>query len=151
MLKQQARTIAALLYAADLSVTLATLPGSPGGNSDGQNNSDSDTSTSDALDGVTVADLDRDVRQELKIPDSVQGAIVTDVAQDSNSAEAGLLKGDVIEQINRQPVTDSDSAVKLCKEAKGDQILVKVWRRNGDMAGTRFLSVDNTKKEAKPK
>jgi hypothetical protein len=48
-------------------------------------------------------------------------------------------------------VTDSNSAVKLCKQAKGDQILVKVWRRNGDMAGTRFLSVDNTKKESKPK
>jgi serine protease Do len=98
-----------------------------------------------------VADLDHDVRQELKIPDSVQGAIVTDVAQDSNSAEAGLQKGDVIVEINRQPVNDSDSAVKLCKAAKGDQILVKVWRRNGDMAGTRFLSVDNTKKETKPK
>jgi len=135
----------------NISVTLAALPGSAGGNSDEQNNTDSDTSTTDALDGVTVADLDHDVRQELKIPDSVQGAIVTDVAQDSNSAEAGLQKGDVIVQINRQPVNDSDSAVKLCKQAKGDQILLKVWRRNGDMAGTRFLSVDNTKKETKPK
>ena len=57
----------------------ANLPGSGGGNSDEQNNSDSDTSNTDALDGVTVADLDRDTRQELKIPDSVQGAIVTDV------------------------------------------------------------------------
>jgi serine protease Do len=135
----------------NISLTLAALPGSPGGKSDDQAGSDSDTSTTDALNGVTVADLDRDVRQELKIPDSVQGAIVTDVAQDSNSADAGLQKGDVIVQINRQPVTDSNSAVKLCKQAKGDQILVKVWRRNGDMAGTRFLSVDNTKKESKPK
>jgi serine protease Do len=131
-----------------LSVTLAALPGQGGSESD-QSNPDTDTSTTDALDGVTVADLDRDVRQELKIPDSVQGAVVTDVAQDSNSADAGLQKGDVIVQINRQPVSDSDSAVKLCKEAKGDQILVKVWRRNGDMAGTRFLSVDNTKREKK--
>jgi len=135
----------------NISVTLAALPASPGDNSDEQTGSDSDNSTTDALDGVTVADLDRDVRQELKIPDSVQGAIVTDVAQDSNSADAGLQKGDVIVQINRQPVNDSDSAVKLCKQAKGDQILVKVWRRNGDMAGTRFLSVDNTKKDTKPK
>jgi serine protease Do len=135
----------------NLSVTLAALPGQGGKNSDEQNNSDSDSSTTDALDGVTVADVDRDVRQELKIPDSVQGALVTDVAKDSNSAEAGLQRGDVIVQINRQPVNDSESAVKLCKQAKGDQILVKVWRRNGDMGGTRFLSVDNTKKEAMPK
>jgi len=91
--------------------------------------------------------LDHDTRQELKIPDSVQGAIVTDVDQDSNSADAGLQKGDVIVDINRQPVSDADTAVKLCKQAKGDQILVKIWRRNGDMAGTRYLSVDNTKKK----
>lgn len=135
----------------NFSVTLAALPGLPGGSSDEQNNSDVDTSTTDALDGVTVADLDQDVRQELKIPATVQGAIVTDVAEDSNSADAGLQKGDVIVQINRHPVTDSDSAVKLSKEARGGQILVQVWRRDGDMAGTRFLSVDNTKKDTKPK
>ncbi len=135
----------------NISVTLATLPGLGGGNDSQQNSSDADNSTADALDGVTVTDLDRDVRQELKIPDSVQGAIVTDVDQDSSAANDGLQKGDVIVEINRHPVSDADSAVKLCKQAKGVQILVKVWRRNGDMAGTRFLSVDNTKKEAKPK
>jgi serine protease Do len=135
----------------NISVTLAALPGQGGGEADDQNSPGVDNSKTDALDGVTVADLNRDVRQELKIPDSVQGAVVTDVAQDSNSADAGLQKGDVIVQINRQPVNDSDSAVKLCKQAKGDQILVKIWRRNGDMAGTRFLSVDNTKRETKSK
>ena len=100
---------------------------------------------------MTVADLDHDVRQELKIPDSVQGAVVSDVDQDSNSADAGLQKGDVMLEINRQPVTDADSAVKLCKQAKGDRILLKIWRRNGDMAGTSYLSVDNTKRDTKQK
>jgi serine protease Do len=131
----------------NFTVTLAELPGQPGDNSDDQNNSDTDTSKADALDGVTVADLDHDVRQELRIPDSVQGAIVTDVDQDSNSADAGLQKGDVIVEINRHPVSDADDAVNLCKQAKGDQILVKIWRRSGDMGGTRYLSVDNTKKK----
>ena len=102
-------------------------------------------------DGVTVADLDRDTRQELKIPDNLQGAIVTDLDPDSHSAEAGLQKGDIIVQINRQPVTDADSAIKLGDQAKGDQILLKVWRRNGDLGGTLYLSVDNTKRESKQK
>ena len=131
----------------NLTIMLAELPNQGGSDSDSQNGSDMDSSKTDALDGVTVADLDHDTRQELKIPDSVQGAIVTDVDQDSNSADAGLQKGDVIVDINRQPVSDADTAVKLCKQAKGDQILVKIWRRNGDMAGTRYLSVDNTKKK----
>jgi serine protease Do len=134
----------------EISVTLAALPGQ-GGNEDDQNSSGVDNSTTDSLDGVTVADLDQNVRQELKIPDSLQGAVVTDVDQDSNAADAGLQKGDVIVQINRQPVKDSDSAVNLCKQAKGDQILLKIWRRSGDMAGTRYLSVDNTKRASKVK
>jgi serine protease Do len=136
----------------NFTVALATLPGQPGGNSEDQNNSDTDTSKTDALDGVTVDNLDQDARQQLKIPDSVQGAIVSDVDQDSNSADAGLQKGDVIVEINRHPVSDADSAINLCKQAKGDQILLKIWRRGGGgMAGTRFLSVDNTKKDAKQK
>jgi serine protease Do len=135
----------------DFAVTLAQLPGQPGDNSGGQSGSDTDSSKTDALNGVTMANLDQDLRQELKIPDGVQGAIVTDVDQDSNSADAGLQKGDVIVEINRHPVSDADSAVNLCKQAKGDQILVKIWQRNGDLGGTRFLSVDNTKKDTKPK
>ena len=127
------------------------MPGQPGDNSDDQNGSNADNSTTDALDGVTVDNLDHDTRQELQIPDSVQGAVVTDVDQYSNSAEAGLQKGDVIVEIDRHPVTDADSAINLCKQARGDQILVKIWRRNGDMGGTRYLSVDNTKKDTKPK
>ena len=135
----------------NLTVTLAPLPGENGDSSSGQNGSDADNSKTDALDGVTVDNLDHDARQELKIPDSVQGAIVTDVDQDSNSADAGLQKGDVIVEINRHPVTDADSAINLCKQAKSDRILLKIWRRNGDQAGTSYLSVDNTKRDTKPK
>ena len=56
------------------------------------------------------------------------------------------MRGDIIVEVNHQPVADAADAVRLCKAAKGDQILVKVWRRNGDFAGTLFLNVDNTKR-----
>jgi serine protease Do len=131
----------------NVTVALAELPDQRGSGVGETGGSDSDTAKTDALDGVTVADLDRDARQELKIPDNVKGAIVTDVDQDSNSAEAGLQKGDVIVEINRQPVAGADSAIKLGNDAKGDQILLKIWRRNGDLGGTQYLSVDNTKKK----
>ncbi len=67
--------------------------------------------------------------------------------QDSNSAEAGLQPGDVIVEINRQPVNNAREAVQLCTQAKGNNILLKVWRRSGDFAGTTYLSVDNTKSQ----
>ena len=99
----------------------------------------------DALNGVSVGDLDSDTRSELQIPDDVQGVIVTDIDQDSHAAEVGLQKGDVIVSIDHHPVASADDAVKLCNNAKGNYILLKVWRKEGEIAGTRYISVDNSK------
>jgi serine protease Do len=134
-----------------LNVTLGELPKEIAGNSGGPGGSDTDNSKTDALDGVTVSDLDKDTRQQLRIPDYVQGALVDEVAADSHSADAGMRKNDVIVEINRQSVTDAENAVKLCEQATGDQILVKVWRRSGERGGTHYLSVDNTKTDSKTK
>jgi serine protease Do len=128
-----------------ITVALAELPVKMLQNQNDRNNSDSGSSMADALDGVTVQDLNQGIRQQLKVPGDIQGALVTNVDQDSNSAEAGLQRGDVIMEINRQPVNNADDAVKLCRQAKSGQILLKIWQRNGDFAGTHFLSVDNTK------
>ncbi len=129
----------------NFTVKLAELPGQIGQSGNGRNRSPGNTNT-DALDGVTVSDLDPQTRQELRIPDNVYGALVTEVGPDSNSAGAGLQQGDVIVEINRQPVKDAEGAVKLCTQAKGDRILLRVWRRAGNFSGLTYLSVDNTTK-----
>jgi serine protease Do len=100
----------------------------------------------DALDGVTVDDLGPDARQQLQIPDTVKGAVVTQVNQDSNAFDAGLQENDVLVEINHHPVANAKDAVNLCVQAKTRRILVKVWRPAGaGFGGTLFLSVDNTK------
>jgi serine protease Do len=99
----------------------------------------------DALAGVAVADLEPEVRRQLGMPPGAQGALVSNVEPASNSADAGLQYGDVIMEIDRQPVSNSSDAVKLGRQARGDQILLKIWRRQGDLAGTCYLSVANTK------
>ena len=121
-----------------INVILSERPGETSQNAPQENQTD-------ALDGVTVADLDSDLRSELQIPDEVQGAIVTDVVQDSHAAEAGLQKGDVIIAVDHHSVSDADQVVKMCNEAKGKFILLKVWRKQGDFSGTSYISVDNTK------
>ena len=132
-----------------LEVTLGELPKQ--GGASGAEPSDADALKSDALEGVMVSDLDRNARQQLRIPEYIQGALVEEVEADSNAAAAGLQKGDVLVEINRQPVGDASSAVERCQQARGDQILLKIWRRNGERSGTRFLSVDNTKQESSAK
>ena len=106
------------------------------------------TGKADMLDGVTVAEpeMDAQLRQQLQVPLALKGAIVTEVGQDSNAAEAGLRPYDLITEINREPASNSDDAVRLCKASRSGQILVKVWRRFGDTAAIRFVSVDNTKR-----
>jgi serine protease Do len=96
----------------------------------------------DALDGVTVQDLTPRIRRQLRAVPDLAGALVTDVDSGSNSYEAGLHGGDVIIEVNRQPVANAEDAVRLCKAAASEQIIVKVWRPTG----TRFLNVNNAKR-----
>jgi serine protease Do len=104
-------------------------------------------SKTDALDGVEVTDLDAQARREADVPSKVRGALVTKVDEDSNAAEAGLRTGDVIIEINRQPVRSADDAVALSEKGKGERILLRVWRGGEGGGGMLFLSVDNTKRK----
>ncbi len=131
----------------DFTVTLAELQGPIRQNNKDQNNQPGNPNT-DALDGVTVSDLDLQTRQALRIPDNIHGALVTEVGPESNSADAGLQQGDVVVEVNRQPVKDAEEAVKLCTQARGDRILLRIWRRSGDLSGMTYLSVDNATKPA---
>jgi serine protease Do len=131
--------------ATTLTIKLSELPVEAGQNNDLQ---PAPVSTRpDALDGVSVADLDPEARQALKPPASLHGAMVTEVSPNSNAYEAGLHRGDVILEINRQPVRDAETAVKLCEQAKGKGILLRVWRREGSLDGTQWVTVDNTRRE----
>ena len=95
----------------------------------------------DALDGVEVGEITRDLRQQFNIPRNVEGAIVTSVEEDSNSAKAGLRQGDVILEINHEPVHDADEAVELSKKASGNLVLLRVWRGGGSF----YITVNNRK------
>jgi serine protease Do len=132
-----------------LTVKLGQLPGDVARNNN-NNRTRQNTpafSTTDALDGVQLYDLNAAARQQLQIPDSVKGAIVTGVSQDSNAAAAGLKAYDVITEINRHAVASSQNAVDLCEQAKTKRVLFKIWRRGDSGVGTLFLSVDNTKRQ----
>jgi serine protease Do len=122
-----------------VKVKLASLPGQgrgQGGSGGGIGGNDIGV-----LNGVGVADIDAATRSELNLPRRIEGAIITAVEPDSPSARAGLREGDIILELDRKPVRNSDEAVKLSEEIKGPKVLVRLWR-----AGViRFLVVDETK------
>ncbi len=92
------------------------------------------------LNGVGVADLEPAARREFRIPARVQGALITEVDPTSAAAAAGLQPGDVIQEINREPVRSAEDAVRLTENAESKKTLLRVWTRNG----TRFVVVDET-------
>ncbi|RME68203.1 MAG: DegQ family serine endoprotease [Verrucomicrobia bacterium] len=92
----------------------------------------------DPLDGITVDDLDYRTRRQFGIPRQVTGALVVDVDPNSPAAAAGLRPGDVIVEINRQPVEDADHAVRLSERIEGSRVLLRVWS-NGM---SRYLVID---------
>lgn len=81
-----------------------------------------------ALDGLTVSPIDDDARQKYGLPKQLgQGVVVSDVAQDTLAARAGLQIGDVLLEVNRRPVGGVGDFQKLLQLAKG-RILLLVWR-----------------------
>jgi serine protease Do len=71
---------------------------------------DQDTS-SGPLASIQVGDLTPEVARQLDLPSNVRGVLVTSVDPDSGGAE--LQKGDVIEEINQQPVTSVSGYNKI--------------------------------------
>lgn len=87
-----------------------------------------------AFAGVAVQDLDRETAKELGLKGKAQGVVVTGVEPESGAEKAGLMAGDVIREINRQPVKSvkefekASSAIK-----KGDNVLILINRRGSSL------------------
>ncbi len=119
-------------------VAVKELPGSENLAKNDTSRNAEDTGT---LNGVGVGDLDKQARQQFKVPEAVKGVVVTEVQPDSPSAEAGLQPGDVIQEINRHSVKSAEEAVKMTEKTDDKVTLLRVWR-NG---GSRFVVVDESK------
>ncbi len=121
----------------NLEVTVQQLPGTE----QLAKNNNTDNTDNGTLNGVGVTDLDQQTRQQLKVPDSVKGVVITEVKPDSPAAEAGLKQGDVIQEINRHSVKTAEEAVRLTENTKDKVTLLRVWS-NG---GSHFVVVDESK------
>ena len=58
--------------------------------------------TSSPFASIHIGDLTPEMARQLDLPDNAHGVVITDIDPDSGAAE--LQKGDVIEEINQQPI-----------------------------------------------
>jgi serine protease Do len=78
--------------------------------------------------GVAVADITDDVRNALNLSKDIKGAVIAEIDADSPAAKAGLREGDVIQEVNKQPVKSAKDLVAISKRLKpNEKILIRVW------------------------
>ena len=82
--------------------------------------------------GVTVQDLNQSLADSFGLK-QVGGALISNVAPGSAAAEAGLKSGDVITEVNGEPVLRSGSLSTLIgMAAPGERVKLKVWRDHAE-------------------
>jgi len=97
--------------------------------------------------GVTVQDLNQSLADSFGLK-RVDGALVSNVAPDSAAAAAGLKSGDVITEVNGEPVLRSGSLSSLIgMAAPGERVKLKVWRDRAEH--TIEAKLGGTEKEGK--
>ena len=103
--------------------------------------SETDSSDKSAL-GVSVAPLTPEVVARLRLPKDARGVVVEEVNPNGRAADAGIQPGDIIEEVNRQPVNTvddlrgavrkiTDRPLLLLVNRQGNEIFVTVRPSNG--------------------
>jgi serine protease Do len=117
--------------AMDFTVTLGEFP------SDEEHASVSRPSSGNSesvLEGVTVENLTPDLAQQLKLAPQTKGVVVDQVNPSSNAAEAGLQQGDVIQEVNHQPVATAQDFRRAMGSVQKDNPVLLLVNRGGNTA-----------------
>jgi serine protease Do len=76
---------------------------------------------------VAVTSITQDIRTALSLPKEVQGAVIADIDSESPAAKAGVREGDVIQEVNKQPVKNAKDLLAISKKLKpNEKILMRV-------------------------
>jgi len=91
-----------------------------------------ESSPEGTLQGMNVEGLTPELARELHVPAQTKGVVVTGVDPGSKAAEAGIRKGDVIQEVNRQPVSNREQFEAAMRHS-GDNPLFLVNRQGNTL------------------
>ena len=77
----------------------------------------------DALLGLIVRELDRQLADRLELPKGTRGVLITRVEPMSSSFDAGIERGTVLLEVNRQPVESAAEYRRIARAARPGDIL----------------------------
>lgn len=112
----------------NFQVALAELPDRPRSDSDEESSSNSGTGNDRY--GLTVQPLTAEIATRWGLDADDQGLLVTKVDPAGSAANAGIRQGDLIQEVNRQPVTTIAQFTSGLQQSGAKPALVLVKRRN---------------------
>jgi serine protease Do len=96
------------------------------------------TEFTNVMNGISVQNLTPQLAQRLNLPSDTTGVVISSIASGTVAQDAGLQRGDVIQEVNRQEVRNVDDYNRIAsKIGKNDTALLLI-NRNG---ATVFLGL----------
>jgi serine protease Do len=89
--------------------------------------SDSTPEDTSAL-GISVAPFTAELAARFNLPKNAKGVVVQDVNPDGRAADAGIQAGDLIEQVNREPVNSVEDLRSAVRRTSSKPVLLLVNR-----------------------
>ena len=79
--------------------------------------------------GMTVEPITPEIAREAELPRNRGGALISNVERNSAAFNAGVAPGDIILEVNRQPVTNVSQVTRALQSAgPGTPVFLLVWR-----------------------
>jgi serine protease Do len=110
----------------EVAVKLAELPTQQASVRDNPNG------TKSSLSGISVEDMNPQTARQVGVPANTSGVVVTGISPSSPAVDSGLQRGDVIQEVNRQPVKNTSDFERAMRNSK-DQTLLLVNRQGSTM------------------
>jgi serine protease Do len=81
--------------------------------------------------GITLGALTPDMARRLRVPPDTEGAVVAEVEPGSPAARANVSRGDIIQQVNRKPVSSPQEARRALEAVPSGSTAFLLVLRNG--------------------
>jgi serine protease Do len=89
--------------------------------------------------GVLVRDLDTDFARRLRLPDGTEGVVISRVDPLGPAADAGVSRGHVVLEVNRQPVRTIEDFRRLTSQGRSGDVFTLYLYKPENGGGQRAL------------
>ena len=103
-----------------------------------ENTEKSEEGSSTALTGIEVRNLTPEIARQLGLNRSDKGVVITRIEPGSVAEEMGLQRGDLIVEVNRKPIRNTDDYDDLLSKIKKDEAVLLLINRQGR---TMFVTI----------